>query len=67
MHFTKSIKGEHANVQSSVLVASVIRLKTTVDTTHSKDLTWEWVCNGVWWLVYINFFILDYRRICLTG
>ncbi|KAH7028416.1 hypothetical protein B0J12DRAFT_609275 [Macrophomina phaseolina] len=37
-----------------VLIVSVIRLKTTVNTAASRDLTWNWVHNGVWWIVEMH-------------
>lgn len=37
-----------------VLVVSIIRLKTTVDTANNTDLTWDWVYNGVWWMIEMH-------------
>lgn len=39
-------------MRASVLGVSVIRLKTTFDSAAGLDLTWDWVRNGIWWLVY---------------
>jgi hypothetical protein len=50
-----SLEVECADVRNSVLVISIIRLKTTVDMNPNPDITWEYVRNGIWWLVYINF------------
>jgi hypothetical protein len=44
-----------ADVRNSVLIISIIRLKTTVDMASHPDITWEFVRNGIWWLVHINF------------
>jgi hypothetical protein len=44
--------GTIADVRNSVLVISIIRLKTTVDISRSPDITWEYVHSGIWWLVY---------------
>lgn len=52
-----SLEVECADVRNSVLVISIVRLKTTVDMTSNLDITWESVRNGIWWLVHINFFI----------
>jgi hypothetical protein len=46
---------ECADVRDSVLVISIIRLKTTVDMAPDPDITWEYVRNGIWWLVYNTF------------
>jgi hypothetical protein len=46
---------EYADMRNSVLVISIIRLKTTVDMDPNPDITWEYVDNGIWWLVYITF------------
>lgn len=45
----------YANTQGSVLIVSVIRLKTTVDMSPNPDITWEYVRNGIWWSVHDAF------------
>lgn len=41
-----------------VLVISIIRLKTTVDTSRSSDITWEYVDNGIWWMIEMHIAIV---------
>ncbi|KAH7042226.1 hypothetical protein B0J12DRAFT_605416 [Macrophomina phaseolina] len=41
-----------------VLVVSIIRLKTTVDTDYNRDLTWDWARNGIWWMVEMHIAIV---------
>ncbi|KAH7034021.1 hypothetical protein B0J12DRAFT_679791 [Macrophomina phaseolina] len=37
-----------------VLGVSVIRLKTTFDSAAGLDLTWDWVRNGIWWIIEMH-------------
>ncbi|KAH6668450.1 hypothetical protein B0J14DRAFT_165038 [Halenospora varia] len=41
-----------------VLVISIIRLKTTVDMAPNPDITWEYVRNGVWWMIEMHIAIV---------
>ncbi|PVH90433.1 hypothetical protein DM02DRAFT_607445 [Periconia macrospinosa] len=42
----------------SVLIISIIRLKTTVDMAPSQDITWEYVRNGIWWMIEMHIAIV---------
>ncbi|KAF2176059.1 hypothetical protein K469DRAFT_523942, partial [Zopfia rhizophila CBS 207.26] len=41
-----------------VLVISIIRLKTTVDMASNPDITWEFVRNGIWWMIEMHITIV---------
>ncbi|KAH8702776.1 hypothetical protein GQ44DRAFT_717296, partial [Phaeosphaeriaceae sp. PMI808] len=41
-----------------VLVISIIRLNATVDMAPSPDITWEYVRNGVWWMIEMHIAIV---------
>ncbi|KAH8723496.1 hypothetical protein GQ44DRAFT_308032 [Phaeosphaeriaceae sp. PMI808] len=41
-----------------VLVISIIRLKTTVDMSPNPDITWEYVRNGIWWMIEMHIAII---------
>ncbi|KAH7111824.1 hypothetical protein B0J11DRAFT_447400 [Dendryphion nanum] len=41
-----------------VLIISIIRLKTTVDLAPNPDLTWEYVHNGIWWMIEMHIAIV---------
>jgi len=41
-----------------VLVISIIRLKTTVDMAPNPDITWEYVRNGIWWMIEMHIAIV---------
>ncbi|KAF2175405.1 hypothetical protein K469DRAFT_680082 [Zopfia rhizophila CBS 207.26] len=41
-----------------VFVVSIIRLKTTVDMASNPDITWEFVRNGIWWMIEMHIAIV---------
>ncbi|PVH98966.1 hypothetical protein DM02DRAFT_595228 [Periconia macrospinosa] len=41
-----------------VLIISIIRLKTTVDMAPNRDITWEYVHNGIWWMIEMHIAIV---------
>lgn len=42
---------DSANISSSVLIVSIVRLKSTIDMMDDPDLTWKSTMTGVWWQV----------------